>query len=325
LRTPQAVDVVVLEGVWGRALETLPKEMRVRQARTGDTSSDIGLLALVGSAHALVVRNRTRVDRTLLEAAPALRVVARAGVGLDNIDVQAADDLGIVVIAAQGANATSVGELAIAFGLALARGIPWRDRDTRAGGWDRTQGVELAGRTWGVLGLGATGIETARLARAFQMRVVGYDPYVQPDRADLVDLGVEVMSLEAVREVADVISVHMPLTGETRGSIDSTFLDQMKSGAFLINVARGEIVDETALADALEKGHIGGAALDVRTSEPPVVGRLESLDRLILTPHIAGLTDSAQERIVESLAADLKLLFSGGESPRAVGVVRRIR
>jgi (S)-sulfolactate dehydrogenase len=319
------VDVAVLEGVWGAALADLALRYRVRRIGNEEVATPAALTGIARQARCLVVRNRTVVDRGLLLAAPDLRVVARAGTGLDNIDLAAADDLGVVVVAAQGVNARSVAEMAIGLALGLARRIPELDRRVRAGEWDRRPGVELAGRTWGVFGLGRTGTETARLAAALGMNVVGHDPFVSPTDEDVRAAGLTIAALEVVRSTADILSLHIPLTAQTRGMVDDRFLARMRPGAFLINVARGGIVDEDALHRALTTGVIAGAALDVRSTEPPASSSLDELENLILTPHVAGLTTASSERISDTVAADIARLLDGGEARVAVGTARRVR
>jgi D-3-phosphoglycerate dehydrogenase/(S)-sulfolactate dehydrogenase len=253
---------------------------------------------------------------------PRLEVVARAGVGLDNIDVAAADECGIVVIGAQGANARSVAELAVALALGLARDLVGHDRRVRAGGWDRRPGVELAGRTWGVVGLGSTGAATAGLASALGMMVIGCDAYLP--RGEEPDCVERVAELGTLLARSDVVSLHLPHTAETAGIVDADFLARMRTGSFLVNVGRGGLIDEDALLDALDHGPLAGAALDVRASEPPTPGRLEGHERVVLTPHVAGLTYEAQERVVSALADDLRRALGGEEVEGGVGVCRRV-
>lgn len=308
--------VVVLEGVDSPALAALGGELVLERFPTAVEAGE-----RLGAARALVVRNATRVDCALLERAPRLEVVARAGVGLDNIDLTATDAAGVVVVSAPGANAPAVAELALGLALSLARRVTELDRECREGAWRRAGGLELAGRTWGVVGLGATGRETARLAAAVGMRATGFDPFVGEDSwpADVARRA----ALEDLLGEADVVSVHTPLTSATAGLIGPAALASMRPGAFLVNVARGGVVDEDALADALESGHLGGAALDVRSSEPPVPGRLEKLRSVVLTPHVAGLTAEAQDRIGAMLADDIRRVLGGEEAAHPAGKVRR--
>jgi D-3-phosphoglycerate dehydrogenase/(S)-sulfolactate dehydrogenase len=310
--------VVLTEDIAGEPLDALARELPLR--REPDAwRDDARLRAALAGAAAVVVRNRTPVDRALLEDCPELRIVARVGVGLDNIDVVAADDLGVVVSAPLGANAVSVAEHALGLALALARRVVPLDRDCRAGGWSRTPGRELAGRTWGLLGAGATGRACARLARGLGMTVIAHDPHLSPAHPELAELGIRLLGLDEVAAGSDVLSCHLPSTPETRGLIDAAFLARMRPDAVLISVGRGDVVDEEALAGALEAGRLGGAGLDVRGAEPPSPGRLERLDSVVLTPHVAGITAESQRRILEVLAGDIRAVCGGGEARHAVG------
>jgi D-3-phosphoglycerate dehydrogenase/(S)-sulfolactate dehydrogenase len=318
-----APDVVVVEDVWGEPLDQLSRQLAVR--RTPGAGSPEELPGLLRGARAVVVRNRTQISRGVLEASPTLQLVARAGVGLDNIDVAAADDLGVVVVAPTGANAVSVAEHTLGLALALARRLVVLDRATRRGGWDRVPGRELAGRCWGVVGAGATGLATARLARALGMTVVAYDPYLAVDRPEVTELGLRLMDLRQLATAADVVSCHLPATSETTGLLDATFFARMRADALLVNVGRGEVVVEGALVDALVAGELAGVALDVRATEPPVPGRLETLDNVLLTPHVAGITTESQRRILEILAADTLSVLTGGTASHAVGTATTAR
>lgn len=293
--------ILVLEDVWGAEFDALARDFEVRREGVDLTG-----------VRALVVRNRTQVNASLLDRAPDLRVVGRAGVGLDNIDVAACDERGVIVVAPLGSNARSVAELTIGLALTLARGIVRLDRGVRAAEWDRSPGFELAGRTWGVLGAGATGRAVAGMAAALGMQTIGYDPYASSGAIPLA-------SLEEVVATADVLSIHLPATPETERLVDADFLARMRDGSLLINVGRGEIVDEDALVSALRRGKPAGAALDVRATEPPVVGALEELDNVVLTPHIAGITAESQARIGEVLARDIRAVLTGEPAQSAVG------
>lgn len=317
-----SVDVAVVEDVWGQPFEELAASLQV--VREPQAWRDPGLLAeIVAGARALVVRNRTDVTAELLAGAEHLEVVARAGVGLDNIDMAAADEAGIVVVAALGANAVSVAEHALGLALAVARSLVTLDADTRAGGWSRQPGAELAGGTWGLLSAGATSRATGRLARAIGMTVVAHDPYVDPSDPELGSLQIELVSLPELVARSDVLSVHLPATPATRGLVDAELLRQARPGLILVNCGRGEVVDEEALADALESGRIRGAGLDVRATEPPVLGRLERLPTVVLTPHVAGITTASQLRIAQILCSEVRTVLEGGEASYAVTRARR--
>lgn len=316
-----SADVAIVEDVWGKPFDELAQEHTVVREPAAWTDPE-RVAKLAAGARALVVRNRTQVDRRLLDACPTLRVIARAGVGLDNIDLAAADERGIVVVAPRGANAQSVAEHALALALALARRVVPIDADCRQGGWDRSPGRELAGGVWGLLGAGATGLATGRLARALGMTVLAYDPYVAASDPALDEAGVRLAPLQEVVAQADVLSCHLPSTPQTRRIVDAGLLAGIRPGAFFVNVGRGEILDEDALADALEAGRLGGAGLDVRIDEPPVPGRLEQMANVVLTPHVAGLTGASQERILRILAADVRAVLAGEPALNAVGAAR---
>jgi (S)-sulfolactate dehydrogenase len=265
------------------------------------------LEAALPRADAWIVRNRTSVRGRLLEAAARLRVVGRLGVGLDNIDVDACRARNIQVIPASGANAESVAEYVVTAALVLLRGAYFSTRAVEAGAWPRqtlSQGREAAGKTLGVIGFGSIGRLTARKALALGMRVLAHDPLVDPADAAWASDGVECRDLDALLAEADVVSLHLPLTTETRRLLSAARLAQMKRDAVLVNTARGGIVDEGAVAAMLREGRLGGAALDVFESEPLAPGSpLAGAPRLILTPHIAGVTVEANER-VSALIAD---------------------
>jgi D-3-phosphoglycerate dehydrogenase / 2-oxoglutarate reductase len=315
------IDILVAEDVWGGPFDRLATRLEVLRD-PGLWRDPDRLKELVSRSRCLVVRNRTNVDRQILEAsAGRLRVVARAGAGVDNVAVDVADELNIAVVAAGGANARSVAELALGFAIALARRIPALDRETRAGAWERDVGVELGGRTWGVVGLGRTGVATAELALGFGLRVLGYDPL---PGGSAQQQAIERVGLTDLLSESDVVSLHVPLTAATRSLVDREFLASMKPGAYLINVARGEVVNESDLAKALKSGLLGGAALDVRVTEPPGPGAFDALPNVILSPHVAGLTTAAQERVVETICDDIERLFAGREALGAVGKVRAI-
>ncbi len=303
----------------GDALDRLAAEVPVL-TDPGAWADPGRLQRAAAAARALVVRNRTQVTRQLLEASPRLEVVARAGVGLDNVDLGAADDLGVVVVTAAGANAASVAEHALAVAFALARDLTGHDQRVREGRWERHLGRELAGCCWGVVGLGATGTATASLASALGMEVVGYDPFIPPGQGPPVR---RVDDLGALLGLADVVSLHLALSADTAGLIDGAALARMRPGSYLVNVARGGLVDESALLRALREGPLAGAALDVRESEPPALGELEAERRVLLTPHVAGLTVQAQQRVVSALADDLRRVLAGEDAQHAAGVHRR--
>jgi len=273
----------------------------------------------LADADAVIVRSGTTLTRELIEAAPKLRVIGRAGVGVDNIDLDAATERGVAVLNAPAGNTTSAAELTFALLLSLARSIPAADRSMRAGEWDRTtfRGIELHGKTLGLVGAGRIGAEVAKRARAFGMRVVAYDPYLPDERADT--LGLVVAPLERVLEEADVLSLHVPLTEATENLIDAAALARMKPSAYLINAARGGVVDESALIDALREGRLGGAALDVFADEPPASDHpLRTLEGVVLTPHLGAATREAQRNVAQEIAGAVRAALVHGDLSKAV-------
>lgn len=320
----ETVDVVVTEDVWGAPFDELAQRRSVLRCPTAWQDSS-RLVEVAGRTRALVVRNKTAVDAHLLTVSSGLKIVARAGVGLDNVDLVAADAVGVVVTAPLGANATSVAEHTLGLALALSRQTVELNADCRGGGWRRIPGRELSGGTWGLLGAGATARACGRLARGLGMRVLAYDPYIDPRHPELTGTGIELAALPEVVMLADVLSCHLPATRETADLVDAGLLARIRPTAFLINVGRGEVVDEDALADALESHALAGAALDVRRHEPSAPGRLEQLGNVILTPHIAGITGQSQLRVLEVLAADIDAVLDGNLAASAVGKAKRPR
>lgn len=307
--------ILISEDVWGTPFQQLEGSFPI--TRNDDLwSNPEELKASLKDATALVVRNRTKVTADVIAAAPKLRVIARAGVGLDNIDLKAADAAGVVVVAGLGANAVSVGELTLGLALALLRNIPGHDVATRDGEWVRTPGRELSGLTWGLLGCGATGVATAKLIQGFNCQVIGFDPYAKNLS------GIELTTFEDVLRRSDVVSIHMPSTPETNGTINAQTLSLMKSDAIIINVGRGEVINEADLVAALKARTLAGAALDVRAQEPPVKGEMEQIPNLILTPHVAGITKESQLRINQILTANIELVLRSKPATHAVGALK---
>jgi D-3-phosphoglycerate dehydrogenase/(S)-sulfolactate dehydrogenase len=307
--------ILISEDVWGTPFQALEGSFPI--VRNDDLwTKPEELKTALKDATALVVRNRTKVTADVIAAAPKLKVIARAGVGLDNIDIKAADAAGVVVVAGLGANAVSVGELTLGLALALLRNVPGHDVATRDGGWVRTPGRELSGLTWGLLGCGATGLATAKLLQGFGCPVIGYDPYAKNLS------GVELTTFEDVLQRSDVVSIHMPSTAETNGSINATTLALMKPDAIIVNVGRGEVINEADLMAALKAKTIAGAALDVRAQEPPIKGEMEQISNLILTPHVAGITKESQLRINQILVSNIELLLNSKPATHAVGALK---
>jgi len=270
------------------------------------------LESALADADALIVRSATKVTRALIEKAPRLRVIARAGSGVDNVDLEAASARGIVVMNAPGANSISVAELALAFLLALARPIPSADAAMKAQKWEKKKfaGTELRGKTLGVVGLGRIGQEVAHRARAFGMTIVAHDPFISADLAG--QAGARLASLDEVCAEADYLTLHLPVTPGTKLLFNAERLAACKRGIRIVNTARGELIDEAALADALERGHVAGAALDVFHQEPPADWTLPTMPNVIATPHIAASTGEAQELVgVETAAAVRDFLRDG--------------
>jgi D-3-phosphoglycerate dehydrogenase len=278
------------------------------------------LHAILDGAHALIVRSATMVDAAMLAAGKQLVVVARAGVGLDNIDVEAATKQGVMVVNAPQSNVLSAAEHTMALILSIARNVPQAHSALTAGRWERSkwEGIELAGKTLGILGLGRIGTLVAQRARAFDMRLVAYDPFVSAERGR--ELGVEMTTLERVVEQADVLTIHLPKNKETTGIINADMLKRAKRSLRIVNVARGGIADEADLAEALRNGTIAGAALDVFTKEPVTDSPLFGLGNIVVTPHLGASTREAQDRAGEVVADMVQLALNGDFVPFAVNL-----
>ncbi len=278
------------------------------------------LAAHLQSADALIVRSAVQVDADLLEHARKLRVIGRAGVGVDNIDLDAATRKGIAVMNTPGANAIAVAEHALALMLAMARHISRANELMHAGKWEKKslQGTELRGKTLGIVGLGRIGMEVARRARAFGMEIVAHDPFVSTAVAK--EQGIRLAKLEEVYAAADYLTLHVGLTPQTAGMINADSVKRMKRGVRLVNCARGELVDEAALAQAVKQGLMAGAALDVFTDEPLRNSPLTAVENIILTPHIAGSTNEAQEAVGYQIAMQVKEYLTHGVIQNAVNV-----
>ena len=260
----------------------------------------------LADADALIVRSAVMADDKLLEKAPRLRVIGRAGVGVDNIEMASATRRGIVVMNTPGANALAVAELTVGLMLSLARHIPRADRTTRAGKWEKKslQGTEVNGKTLGLIGLGRIGTEVAQRARALGMTVVASDPYVSTERAR--ELNVALWPIDDLYARADYISLHLGLTPQTAGFLNAAAFAKMKRGVRIVNCARGELVDEAALHDALQSGQVAAVALDVFASEPPKNSPLLALDNVVVTPHIGGSTAEAQDAVGTQIAMQVR-------------------
>ncbi len=310
--------VLVTDKVSGSGLEPFERDARFEVVKIDD-SKDGAFEEALARAHGLVVRSATKVRDEMLAKAPNLRVIGRAGVGVDNIDLDAATARGVAVMNAPAGNTVSAAELTLALILSMARRVAEADASVRRGEWKRSkfQGVELRGRTLGLVGAGRIGGTVAQRCKAFGMRVLAYDPYLTDDRAE--ELGVERAELDDVIASADILSLHVPLTDATRNLIDADALKRMKKGAFLVNVARGGVVDEAALAQSLHDGHLAGAALDVYENEPLEEGSpLRSAPNIVLTPHLGASTAEAQELVAGEIAEAVRDALGEGDLSRAL-------
>ena len=304
--------ILIADSIAKEGIDLLSRQHEV-VVKTG--LSEDALVEAVADVQALVVRSQTQVTARIIEAGQHLEVIARAGVGVDNVDVEAATARGVVVVNAPLANTISTAEHAFGLMLAVARNIPQGQSSLKAGKWERSklQGIELAGKTLGVVGLGRIGAEVASRARAFQMRVIAFDPFVSMERASA--LGIEMKSLDEVFAEADFVTLHTTLTPETRGMISKERLAKARKGIRIINAARGALIDEQALYDAVESGHVAGAGIDVFSEEPAVGNILTTHDRIVVTPHLAASTNEAQDRAAVDVAEQV-LDILDGRAPR---------
>nr|WP_199861822.1 phosphoglycerate dehydrogenase [Frigoribacterium sp. CFBP 8766] len=308
---------MIAEELSPATVEALGPDFDVRSV---DGTDRAALLSALAGADAVLVRSATQLDAEAIAAAPGLKVIARAGVGLDNVDIKAATTAGVMVVNAPTSNIISAAELTIGHILSLARHIPAAHSALAQGQWKRSKytGVELFEKTVGIVGLGRIGaLITARL-QAFGVNVVAYDPYVTPARAQ--QLGVTLLSLDELLATADFVTIHMPKTAETTGMIGLDQMKAMKPTAFVVNVARGGLIDEDDLYTALTTGEIAGAGLDVFVSEPPVDQKLLGLENVVVTPHLGASTDEAQEKAGVSVARSVRLALGGELVPDAVNV-----
>ncbi len=316
------MKIIVCDPVSPKGIALLQQRPEFQVVVLPKRLTEAELLPVVADATALVVRSETKVTRKVIEAAKQLRVVGRAGVGVDNVDVEAATQHGIVVMNTPGGNTVTTAELSFALLLALARKVPQAHASMTTGKWDRKlfQGLELAGKTLGVLGMGRIGTEVAKRAVAFGMRVIAYDPYLTEDRAKAI--GAEFAdSVDDLYRAADFITVHMPVTPETKHMLNAAAFAKMKPGVRLVNCARGEIVVEADLIAALESGKVAGAALDVFATEPlPADHPYRQQPNLILTPHLGASTGEAQEKCGIEVAEVIAGYLLTGEVRNAVNL-----
>lgn len=312
-----APRVLIADAVSDAAIEVLKKGGVEAVKKTGMTEDQV--CSEIGSYEGLIVRSATKVTAKVIAAGKKLRIVGRAGAGVDNIDVPSAVKAGVIVENTPGGNTTSAGEHAIALMFALSRHVAFSDRCMRAGEWPKkgTTGVELTGKTLGLLGLGRVATVLAKVGRALDMTILVYDPYVSDARA--AEFGAKKVTLDELLPKADFISVHSPLTPETKNLIGAAQFAKMKKSARLINAARGGIVDEKALLDALQTGRIAGAGLDVFEVEPlPADSPFRSLPNVVMTPHLGASTEEAQERVAVEIAEQFVAYFTKGEVKNAV-------
>ncbi len=309
------MKVLVAEPIAQEGIEVLSKQAEV-DIKLGLKPEK--LIALIGEYDALMVRSETKVTAKVIEAGKRLQVIARAGVGVDNIDVEAATQRGVVVVNAPTANTISAAEHTIALMLALARHIPQAHTLLKAGVWQRHNfvGVELRNKTLGVIGLGSVGSEVARRAQGLQMRVIAYDPFVSPDYAH--NLGVELVPFDNLLTNADFITLHLPLTPLAKNLIGTKELSQVKSTVRIINCARGGLVDEKALLQAIEEGRVAGAAIDVFSQEPPLDNPLVKSEKVIATPHLGASTQEAQVNVAIDTAEQVIAVLNGQPARYAV-------
>jgi len=309
--------VLIAEELSPATVDALGPDFEIRNV---DGTDRPALLAALSDAHAVLVRSATKIDAEAIAAAPILKVVARAGVGLDNVDIKAATTAGVMVVNAPTSNIISAAELTVGHILSLARHIPAAHASLAAGAWKRSSytGVELYEKTVGIIGLGRIGALITQRLQAFGVTVIAYDPYVTTARAQ--QLGVELVSLDDLLRRADFTTIHMPRTPETLGMISDAQFALMKPTAFVVNVARGGLIDEDALHRALTSNTIAGAGLDVFVAEPPKDSPLLALPNVVVTPHLGASTDEAQEKAGVSVAKSVRLALGGELVPDAVNV-----
>lgn len=316
---PSACRILICDPLDPIALEILRGRGFEPEVRTGMDEAELSLA--VAEVHALLIRSATKVTAGVLGAADRLEVIGRAGVGVDNVDTAAATQRGVLVMNTPTGNTTTTGELAIAHLCALSRHLPRADRLVRSGTWKKKGllGTELTGKTLGIVGLGRIGRVVAERALGLRMKVIACDPFLSASGAPSPIRGVDLVELEELLPRADFVTLHLPLTPETRGLFDAERLGSMKRGARLINCARGGLVDEEALARFLEEGHLAGAALDVLAEEPPPADHpLLGRDDVILTPHLGASSREAQVRVAEEIATQIADYFETGEAVNAV-------
>ncbi|HWR24593.1 MAG TPA: phosphoglycerate dehydrogenase [Methanosarcina sp.] len=311
------MKVLVSDPLSNEGLEILKEHFTV-DVSTGLSEEE--LAKIIKDYHALVIRSGTQVTQKIIEAADNLKIIGRAGVGVDNVDVDAATKKGIIVTNAPEGNMISAAEHTIAMMMAMSRNIPQANASLKAREWKRNKfmGIEVKGKTLGIIGLGRIGSEVAKRASGLEMNLMGYDPFISEKRA--TELGVKLASVNEIAQQADYITVHTPLIKETRNIIDEAQFALMKPGAKVINCARGGIINEEALAKALESGKIGGAAIDVFIEEPPFSSPLLNFDSVIVTPHLGASTQEAQVNVAIEIASEVVSVLTGGLAKNAINI-----
>jgi len=307
--------VLIAEELSPATIAVLGDDFEVRHCNGADRTE---LLAAIGEAHAILVRSATKVDAEAIAAAPNLKIVARAGVGLDNVDVPAATAANVLVVNAPTSNIVSAAELAVALLLANARNVVPANITLKNGEWKRSKfgGIELQDKTIGIVGLGKIGQLVAKRLAGFDVKFVAYDPYVTESPAGGPEI--KLVSLDELLAVSDFITIHIPKTPETVGLIGAEALTKVKPSVRIINAARGGVLDEAALYDAIVEGRVGGAGLDVYATEPCTDSPLFGLEQVTATPHLGASTEEAQEKAGVAVAESVVALFSGNEVPGAV-------
>jgi D-3-phosphoglycerate dehydrogenase / 2-oxoglutarate reductase len=308
-------DILVTENIIGSAMDELRQQFELVFAPDLWRQQD-KLIETIPNFRAIIARNQTQLTRELMTAAKRLKIIGRAGVGMDNVDLPAANDHGIVVALTPEQNSNSVAELTIGLLIALSRKLSLADRDTKAGHWDRPRfmGTEISGKTLGIVGLGRIGSTLAIKARALGMTTIAYDPYLETDCLRSLESRTRLTTLEEVLSKADYVTLHIPENEETRGIFGADEFALMKPTAYLLNTARGGIVQEDMLLNALQEQRIAGAALEVRQHEPPTPSAFDELDNVIQLPHIGAQTREAQHRVVTAICRDVTAVLRGGEA-----------
>lgn len=314
-----SMKILVLDGVSEKGVEILREPGFDVEVFDGKLTED-QLVAKIVDFNAVIVRSATKITERVINAAPNLKIIGRAGVGVDNIDTNAATQAGVIVVNAPDGNTIAAAEQTLALILAVARNVPQANENLKKGKWMRKEylGVELREKVLGVIGLGRIGTAVAKRAQGFQMKTIGYDPFVTEEKAQ--EIGIQLMTLDDVIRNADFLTVHLPLTKESRYMLDSTAFEKMKDGVRIINVARGGIIDEKALYEAVASGKVAAAALDVFEVEPTTESPLFELDNVIVTPHLGASTEEAQVNVALDVAREIVAVLQGAMATNAVNM-----